>query len=346
MYNVLIADDFLAFIKQMERFGFWKEQEYFCLKYKCSNGADALEICRNNKVDVVLTDIKMPKMNGIELLKEVAENDLCSAVILLSEYSEFEFARQGLRLGAFDYLVKPIEENQLKDIMMKLKGFLEQKENVKDKYGSDEYILSQDILSNADNTLKNASDLADMVIRDTDDLNKQKELLLKIYENIKEQLGTDNKWLNELAEPEETVKNKFISCAAAEETKELFVDKINSLFRTFMIHKRKTYSSLIKKVCEYTLEHVHEKLSLEMAANECFVNKTYLSHVFKVETGMTYSDYILAAKMQIACNELQKKEKKVFEISEALGFESPKYFSKKFKDMYGVSPADYSDVCN
>jgi len=342
LYDVLIADDFLAFIKQMERFGFWKRQDDFCLKYKCSNGADALDICKKNKVDVVLTDIKMPKMNGIELLKELAENSLTGAVILLSEYSEFEFARQGLRLGAFDYLVKPIEEEQLADLMSRLKDYLEQKENVKDPYGADEYVLCQDIISNADTSLKNADKLAGMVIEVNDDFNKQKEILLNVFENIFNTLSTDNTWLNELFMAPEEVKRGFFSCATGEELSAYFTERIKNIYELFLIHKKASYSTLIKKVCEYTLEHIHEKLSLETAAGECFVNKTYLSHVFKVETGMTYSDYILKTKMQIACNRLLEKDKKVFEISEELGFESPKYFSKKFKDIYGISPADFA----
>lgn len=74
---------------------------------EASNGRDALKMCRNLKPDIVLTDIKMPVMDGLEFLRQLREDDPYVKVVILSCYNDFEYVREALRLGAIDYLLKP-----------------------------------------------------------------------------------------------------------------------------------------------------------------------------------------------------------------------------------------------
>lgn len=72
------------------------------------NGIEALEYCQINQPEIVLTDICMPGLSGLELGKQIVEMYAPVKVIILSGYSEFEYAKEAVRLGAFDYLLKPI----------------------------------------------------------------------------------------------------------------------------------------------------------------------------------------------------------------------------------------------
>ena len=74
-----------------------------------SNGKDAFAVLKVEAFDLVLTDIRMPFIDGIELLGKINELGIDVAVAFISSYDEFEYARKGLVLGAFDYLLKPVD---------------------------------------------------------------------------------------------------------------------------------------------------------------------------------------------------------------------------------------------
>lgn len=75
---------------------------------EASNGVEGLEVIRSVQPDVIITDIKMPMMDGLEMLNLLADKEIKAKTIVLSAYSEFEYARQAMRLGVKEYLLKPI----------------------------------------------------------------------------------------------------------------------------------------------------------------------------------------------------------------------------------------------
>lgn len=127
MHTVLIVDDepWVAYgIKALidwESYGFTVIGEAY-------NGLSALETIREKKPDVVLSDIRMPGLDGIELLEHIRQHDLPSKVILVSGYSEFEYAQKAIRLGAFDYLLKQVDKYKLTDTLTRLKKDLEKEQ--------------------------------------------------------------------------------------------------------------------------------------------------------------------------------------------------------------------------
>ena len=84
------------------------------------DGLAALEAIRKLKPDVVLTDIKMPRMDGITLAKKLQEDGGGIKVIFLTSYAEFDYAQEAVRLQAADYLLKPVDEVQLADVLKRL----------------------------------------------------------------------------------------------------------------------------------------------------------------------------------------------------------------------------------
>ena len=97
---------------------------------ECSNGEMAMEILLSQKVDVMITDIRMPKMTGIELVQKIQELPEKPMVVAVSGYADFSYAVEMLRMGAREYLLKPIEREKLWDIMKKLEQeFAESRKN-------------------------------------------------------------------------------------------------------------------------------------------------------------------------------------------------------------------------
>ena len=90
-----------------------------------ADGREALRKLQNEHFDVVITDINMPNMNGLELMEKMKAGGYNQPVIIISAYHEFEYARSALRLGAVDYLIKPIKNDELSSVLMNLQDLIE-----------------------------------------------------------------------------------------------------------------------------------------------------------------------------------------------------------------------------
>lgn len=121
---------------------------------ECKNGFEALEIIRSQEIDVVITDIRMPKMDGITLVKEIQTCDHVPLIIVVSGYDDFSYAVELLRNGVKDYLLKPIERTQLSDILNKLEEELVRTKNKKDTLLNIGYQQLKQLMLNDDMDIK------------------------------------------------------------------------------------------------------------------------------------------------------------------------------------------------
>ena len=126
MYKILLAEDDADMRFIYSRMSVWKECGFVIAK-EVSNGKDALAVLKAEAFDLVLTDIRMPFIDGIELLGKINELGIDVAVAFISSYDEFEYARKGLVLGAFDYLLKPVNEQKLWDMLRRVSESLQRR---------------------------------------------------------------------------------------------------------------------------------------------------------------------------------------------------------------------------
>lgn len=123
MYSVLLVEDDSTLRFIYSKMKTWTECGFKIAK-QVNNGRDALEILKKQTFDLIFTDIRMPFVDGIEMLRKLSEQDNKTPVVFASSYDEFEYARQGLILGAFDYLLKPVDEKKLAEVLQHLKDYL------------------------------------------------------------------------------------------------------------------------------------------------------------------------------------------------------------------------------
>lgn len=119
MYKVLIVDD------EAHTRNFLKTQiplldERFMIAGEAGDGIQALDFLEEHPVDLVLTDIKMPRMDGLQLSEKINKSNKHQHVVILSGFDEFDFARQSLRYGIKDYLLKPIIKSQIKELLARI----------------------------------------------------------------------------------------------------------------------------------------------------------------------------------------------------------------------------------
>jgi len=120
MVNIVIVEDEIiarkALIKMLKR----NPEIEFNIVADVGTGAQAIPYLAENKIDIVIADIKMPDMDGLELAKYIQDNHPGTDTIILTAYTNFDYAKCALQYGVKDYLVKPINEDELYSSLKKL----------------------------------------------------------------------------------------------------------------------------------------------------------------------------------------------------------------------------------
>lgn len=128
--RVIIVDDEEIIREGIQKHIPWEELGYE-LVGTAGNGMEALKLFLREEIDLLVTDICMPVMDGLELLKNVNESYPLTRSIVLSGHDEFNYAQQCLKLGVKDYVLKPITPRELKHLLRKMKEELEREEQEK-----------------------------------------------------------------------------------------------------------------------------------------------------------------------------------------------------------------------
>lgn len=126
MYRLLLVDDEFLVREAISENIHWNELGYQLVSI-CENGKEAMEYIKEFQVDVVMTDICMPFVDGIELSRYIHENYPKISVIIFSGYDEFEYAKKAIKYGVSEYLLKPVTRDELSDILISLKEKIDKK---------------------------------------------------------------------------------------------------------------------------------------------------------------------------------------------------------------------------
>ena len=145
--KVLLADDEPYILEGLSKLIDW-EAEGFEIVKKASNGLEAYEYLKNNKVDIIFADIQMPEITGLELLQRIKEEEISDAYfIIVSGFNDFKYAQTAIRYGSMDYVLKPLSKETLMEILAKasLMKDLELKE-LRDSAGMKRAYLIQNLM--------------------------------------------------------------------------------------------------------------------------------------------------------------------------------------------------------
>ena len=264
----------------------------------------------NHPVDLVFTDIDMPEMNGLELMKICKENYPETDFVIFSVYEDFSFARQALRLGALDYISKIEFDPEECDAIMK--KIVENYQNKRREKAERNLRTEEDWEGENVRKLKEEFQSGRWIF-DEDELEKMSEQIserdkIPAFETMPELLNWIHSWL----------QNKYL----------------NSSSKTDDI-------SLCIRAVQYIQEHVTESVRAEAAADAVGMSRGYFSTKFREVTGETFHNCVIRYKMKTAAQEIRKGEKSMTEIALELGYDNFYYFSKLFRKEYGCTPGEF-----
>lgn len=146
MYKVLIVDD-----ERIEREGIkflLLQEEPNCEVLEAANGKQALALLRGEQVDLLLTDIKMPHMDGLELAQRGRAENKNLKIVIFSGYSDFSFAQKAMRFGVTEYILKPADPEIFRTTVRKLLNEIEEQKNQERRDQKEQNFLQQYFLQN------------------------------------------------------------------------------------------------------------------------------------------------------------------------------------------------------
>ncbi|MDR2931485.1 MAG: response regulator, partial [Oscillospiraceae bacterium] len=129
MYRLIIADDEQNTLDGISNLFPWNEIGFHVAAKFC-DGASMLDYLRENPVDVVLSDIEMPGMSGIELCRQIQGDNHECRMVLFSGYQNYDYFRTALTYKVFDYILKPVRFEDLKNCFLRLRDELDTEHHV------------------------------------------------------------------------------------------------------------------------------------------------------------------------------------------------------------------------
>ena len=331
---------------------------------EAGDGEYAYPLILKAQPDILVTDIKMPFMDGLELSRLVKKTLPRTRIIVLSGYNEFEYAKEAIKIGISDYLLKPVSSAGLIDALKKAADEIrEEREKSKlleryfvsyEKYTE---FLDKTDYSGVDRKLINdflklgsveeCSPFVEEYFAAIGEHN-YKSLLLRQYMTM-DIFYCVQEFLKKLKAdppevPESVVDIKRVPkvIESVEMTKAYLIEEFAAALQARDRASNDRYGSVIRDAKEYIRANFSQSdLSLNRIAAHIGVSPSYFSSIFKQETGQSFVEYLTQVRMERACELLKCTSYRTFEIGEQVGYNDSHYFSAAFKKAMGQSPKEY-----
>lgn len=350
--NLLIVDDEYYNVESV-KLKLEKERPVFEQIFCAYSLKQALEIFRKQEIAVMICDIEMPGGSGLDLLTHIRSQQLNTICIFLTAYAKFDYISQAMKLSSIDYLLKPVEDQQLiASVDKAVEQFRKQQKAISDnlqinrlkeneltiqmKYWAE--LLSQnklDSLEAAASAYLHNLHLYQSVTEETLSAFYQSflQLLSARLKNDGEETALE--LFEEFSD--RTSKERAIASNAALKA---WIPDILAVYQSCK-SKAASADNAIATVKAYIHSHLDEKLDRDMLSAMVYLSPDYLSHCFKQQTGFSLTNYIIETRIREAKRLLAKKENSIRDIAITCGFQNISYFTRQFKKSTGMTPKEY-----
>lgn len=350
--NVLIAEDEKSVRQNISGFINDLGIQYRLLGSAC-DGSEAIDFFTKNPVHILLTDIRMPKVDGFELIHYVYEKWPDTQTIILSGYDDFSYARRAMQYGIREYLLKPVSMQELNAAIMKVtSSLLNSKDNLSFLINQDKWDMK---LIRLETKLFDAIELGNIqAVKDT---------LEFLLDGFCKRVGNDNlRFISFITDTLASLRKRLSSIDNVhlfydQELKSLLsgfhphdsIQSVRSKIEHFIMFCTNTVMMCRKQPCpdilfhckEILNEHYKQEITLVGLARMVGVTPSYLSRLFKKELEINFTDYLNQLRIEKAKVLLDIPHMKILEIASKVGFNNAEYFSKMFKKVTGMNPNNY-----
>lgn len=317
---------------------------------EASNGAKALELIEEESIELLLTDLEMPVMSGIELMRAVRHQYPHIHIVVLTLHQEFEYVQEALRLGAIDYIAKiQLEKERFDEVLQRIHNRIQEHNRI-------------DFYSGKPHPEQLDRDDERRLEESIEELNGQWLSLEWVYnEALFQKLLEECKCLN-LPETRLLGKLFFLAEEWNQSLIPMFSVKVELQSRydcwsdveQWLTETRRrignamdkaSFSSEVVDCVMRSVRIIQDEFEHQITATEVAkrvnLSRSYFSRCFKMVTGKTFNDYIRQVRIEKAKQYLQHSNKTIFWIAEHIGYLDDKYFSRIFREHTGMLPSEY-----
>ncbi|MDF2922163.1 MAG: AraC family transcriptional regulator [Paenibacillaceae bacterium] len=325
------------------------------------NGRKALEWLNAYHADICVTDIRMPELDGLELIQQINRIRPWMKTVIVSSYSDFSYAQEGIKLGVSDYILKPLDRQQLYGALCNV---------TKEITGQRSHETHRLLMSHLSGLQSLMEQWKQLIL--TVQISAYPMLVVDTLKAMEQWVGENyyllehfaRLWLELVSEKVELayVKQDIGMLDVGFPTQRLERERLQLYYRLVAVSLLETGISqfihgsressftinhqIVYRLQQYLREHCGEKISVSDLTKHFPVSRSYLSIIFKQVTGTTISNFLTEIRMKEAKKLLMNPDYKIFEISNRVGYENSEHFTKLFKEYYGITPREYRNNLN
>lgn len=369
MYKVLVLDDEKYIRKAILNLVDWNSCDTQVVG-EAAGGEEALHFMDTEKLDIVLVDIRMRGMDGLEFIEKAQKKFSKVSYIILSAYSDFKYARKALQLGVEDYVLKPVQEEDVEKVLKKviqkkreewlrIRIHRQETEWISEKeikeilphkrvaatafYLTDEQKETEIEISVRNYVKKSGEHIAVYMLRDLEactialingEAIEEADLIKMIHFVWKEVQELPHRAAYS------SVYDRQNALSAIRQAENALKKKGGELTKCVVSDATETKNN-IDEIKGYVNEHFSEHLSASGIGAHFHYAPAYLSALFKEQAGINLTTYIENVRMEWAKHYLDLREMSITDVALKTGYSDVSYFSKVFKKYTGVSPREY-----
>lgn len=349
MTQVVLVDDNIRTIEGLRRHIPWSETGCVCAG-TAGNGVEALQLCQRVLPDVVITDVKMPQMDGIELCRRLRAEFPDLHLIIISAYDDFAFAQHAMAFGAVNYILKPIDDKKIAEIARLLKQISHASVQHSASLSS---FFSSTILADLAVALNegNADSVATLLQAS---LNPERSTFHTVKDVAANLLAALYQHLAHLGLPALVNGQTLAQSLAGLETihsANLMYDYVNRHYlwvcRQLDAGKRPKLQALVEKAKRYIHEHYADpKISTYSIARKLHISQSYLCQLFRSSEKVSINTFLTELRIEQACRLLTGSDLPIHEIARQVGYLDAHYFAKVFRKVQGMTPSKYKELAH
>ncbi len=356
MYKVVIIDDEPWTRNVIRSLGPWEKLGLEVVG-EASDGETGWSLVKNLRPDIVITDVRMPRLTGLDLIQLMRDESIMAPAIVISGYEDYEYVHKALKLGVVDYLLKPVKPEELTRQLENCLKELNRNEDtgelrVKAEFPPEAWekdfnkILKElEINISIGNSSKIDEGLSCLktLIYEYEGECPTQFIQIGIYYSL---IGVWQRYISQSSYNKKEVLNGTgdVYVFGRESKLKDILDFIGNLFKKTIDYVKERESKKTRmdtdSVCRYIEEHYKEGVTLEEAADHFHISKEYLSKIFKNDQKIGFSEYVLMIRMEKAKELIIKYKVPLREVGAMIGYMDQAHFYKNFKKYYGITPGD------